>query len=491
MPSLMWMPRGHDSRSILDNSSAWEGHGFLLDNDKVTSAPPVITTAAIAVDATYVAYWVGGRDYDKGTLLLVAKSGANYKLYNYPAFVLGAEIATGGKTFSAIESFSNIPVLPFDAQYTVIGTSTELGLIDTIASTYTSIAGTGLRHHLTKHLTRVIATDFAGTVYWCVPGTLTDWTTTASGAGSTNIGEIAYGLAVVQNKLVILTPNSVHYGYPTGTLTPVYRFERVISNTPVCDDMQSVAQYQDTLFYKNLAGVFKLVDGQQINIGEPVWDNILALSNSAKAFKGEILYSFDSVTNPHRPQHAQPWYVMFPLKTSNTSPILAYNIMQEKWAVLFTSENANLTIAYTGKTAFALDSVRMLRQDNNLISYHSQSTGTVSRTLMLKSPPLTVEDPTRDYTSDEAFIWYTDTGEVTLTFTLTGTQSATTQTITQNFSIGTAGASGKVMRERIPIRGIVGQPFQIAISYTGATRVPVVIHRVQVVTTDGGAFRGL
>lgn len=495
MPSLIWEPRAYDQRKVLDQTNTWNGHGFVLDDDRLTSLPPIITGSALAVAASHVAYWAGGGDMETAQGLLVTKFGAAYKLYEFPLGALGNEIALGGKTFSAVSAAQTIPVVGYDSQYAVIGASADLGLIDFNAgppATYTAIAGTSYSNALVRHLNRIISGG-STTISWCVPGTITDWTTTASGAGSANIGDPVRGLKIVDNKIVVLSDRAMQFGYPTGTLNPVYRFERVQTNTDVCHDVNSVAQYQDLLFYKGRSSIYMLKDGKQINIGAPIWH--LIKDYRLRIFRGIVTSRFELAGTGQRPKSSDMRYVLVPIRQSATTaaemPILSYNIERDLWESFYLGAGVNADQAYVFvREAAADEGYGYLGYNNNLVSNHSTSTGNTSRTLSLKSPAINVEDHTRDYTSDSAYVWYTDTGEVTLNFTLTAMLNNTEQTSTKSFSIGTAGASGKIMKARIPVFGVTGQPFQAEISYSGTTTTPVCIHRVQVTMTDGGAFRG-
>jgi hypothetical protein len=225
MPKTTWVPRSFDNRQVLNQTQVWNGHGFVLDADRITMIPPFLLGSALAVAATYQIIWAGGFAKAAAKHLLTAKSGATYKMYfldtSAAAPSLGAEITlSGAPTF-----LDDVPVVGYDLQFTMVAHTTGLGLIDNSGGTYTVVTG-GQSDivMMAAHLSRIITLSTDGTLAWCVPGIITDWTTTASGAGSTLLNEFvgAQALFVIQNQLVALSSHSVVFGYPTGTLQPLY-----------------------------------------------------------------------------------------------------------------------------------------------------------------------------------------------------------------------------------------------------------------------------
>lgn len=494
MPELVWQPRSFDSRQVYNQRDTWNGYHGILDDDRLTNMAPLKTDSALNPGGGFNGYWINGFDKDpfEDYGVMVSKgAGATWNLHLFTDHTLGA-LLTGALAFSFIETNLNIGFVHYGAfpvvHYSVISGSTQLHLIDPNTPAVTAIPGTTRADFLVKHLTRIVAA-LIRVVSWSIPADPSDWTST--GSGSADIGEDIFGLAVTDNYLTILCRNSVHYGFLTGSTSPTYRFERVLSDTDVCSDMHSVAQYGNAVFCRGWNGVYKIERGTIENIGEPAWHIIRPFK--ANVFRGVVLHQWQDSTTA-RPNSEDPHYVLFPVTdqggTQATVPVLAYNINKKVWNAFYMGAAVNLAMAYVSRQHLH-KGVEILGLNTDQISYFSTSTGTVSRNTSLKSPVMEVDGPLQDYATDQLFIWYTDTGQFTVSVTVTCLLNDTVQTLgPTSVTLGNSSATNRILKERVPIRGITGQQFQIEISSTTASTLFLCIVKVMLTCKPAGDYRG-
>ena len=133
------------------------------------------------------------------------------------------------------------------------------------ATTYTVQSAAKYRY-VTGHLSRAIAafditsgSNDEKKVAWSVPGDEDDWT--GAGSGSSVLADIPdeiTGVATIDNVWVILRARGIHLGFPTGSNTQgPFQFKNYISNGPGCNHPQSLAVYNNEMFFLGFENAYR------------------------------------------------------------------------------------------------------------------------------------------------------------------------------------------------------------------------------------------
>jgi hypothetical protein len=497
MPSLLWEPRTFDNQEVVGNAQAWDGYGYLRDADRMVKVPSYRLFNGVGAPA--VGYTLQAA-VNRSSPIWAAKNGAGtWKLFEADASSLGSEI-----TLPGAETFPNpLVAAKYSLTVTLLGHTGGLGFVDHAANTYTLITSSVTSPKwICVHLTRALAIDNGNnTIYWCQPGDITDWTTAADGAGSVFLNDASslVALFVINGIVVAVGSSTIHYGYPTGTANPAYRWERRIFDTDICDTVGvPIVQHEDQLYMKGKRGFYKFEDGVLTDIGAGAWRNIKG-TNNTRPYHAIVTDRLNgaSESSSEWPRKADTRCMFVPFKPSATaiatSQIFSYNIDAQSWEAFYSGIAANADWSSVYNVEYPLGIPHFMGYQTNNINYFTTSANGDDQLHSIESAPLVMENPDRDYTVSRVLVTYVDVGELLCNLTVYAVLNNSEINVTTSFTLGTAGATGKTLRVWVHPGRITGQLFRVKISgsVSGTTTTLGVIKNVALISTDAGEFRGV
>lgn len=328
--------------------------------------------------------------------------------------------------------------------------------------------------YVTSHYSRCIAANavpgagFKQTVAWCVPGDVTDWTSTLDGAGSTVLTDAPddiTGIAVVRNTVVVARRFGFHLGYPTGVSDPAYRFEMFSRDEVGCAYEESLATSAEAVFFVGIDNVYMFDLNRVIPIGDDIKELLFEEVSTEtwthinyRPFGTRLIGFISRVGENGEPPRTLYNIVVINSDADTASRHYAFDIGKGTWEVH--DYDFKPGYAFPVHTAAARQSIALYDQETVPELSYWKATVPCEREAILVGRNMTVGSEIEDVRLDRVCLKYQDLGEATATFTARSEINSTEVSATEQVNVGTPGRTKKWSRKWINGLSQAGQGWE-------------------------------